>query len=646
MNVRPVEFNTSVKLYTNFNVDQQATINNFLPTDVLMDNTKQQSIMLIVSDKANDNIIGIFVCVAKEQNKWFVQYYGNRYDDMSRNHVLLTSISTFISEHTQQPQYFEQNTTQIRTSRIQEVMNRQATEMEQLQLRYQQKFNEESIRLEQQRQQQQISTLNTQLSQELAREREYLRINHQEENNFFTRYPLFMHEEQKLIHDNFIHVIFQQSKITQIGRMSDRVFVQEYQHMSTSMKQLYVNFLRANCEFDLDENVSENEKILIFFSMESNNMTGFQLIKYNHISGIAERYSSCTGKQYRGRSIMKKIDNTAVIYLQIKFPGLKYIWTGLKVFYRANRDGSLNTELTKKEAMRKIRSGFGWDLHISKVTPLNNTLSNFRFISFYWKPNSAFDRKQLFGAFDKVSRLIDEFPKTLYIPLSLVNHLKEYREHHPNQEYGGYGARDKFTGEIPNLQLEMLSNNTYSLVDGQPVVCDVPFTLHGIHLFSFHTHPNGCYRAYEHGIGWPSSADLHMVLRLATLDYHQGITLDRISTIHFVIAKEGIYSIRLSRELVSYYRTFDATKYQRVRNLIDYDTNQVSNARRNLDTLIGALNRIKGTNHSRDEDFMILQALSEINKFHLVIDNNNIPVFKVTFERYENIMTDIKFTRY
>lgn len=648
MNVRPTEIDGVINFYINFG-NKQLDINTFLRNDVLMDSTKEQSIMLIVYEKANDNIIGIFVCVEKEQNNWFVQYYGNRYDEISRNQVFLTKISTFISSDRHQEQYFEQNRTQIWDRRQLEITNRHTTEMSQLQSLYQQKFNEGSKILEQQQLSHKIPELNTQLMQEMGLESQHLSIQHQAEKNFFTRYPLFAHEEQKLLHDNFIQVIFQRAKITQIGRMSDRVFVQEYQHVSESMKQQYVDFLRINCKFEWDENVSENEKILIFFSTEetSNNITGFQLIKYNYISGIAERYSSCTkdGQQYRGKGIMKKIDNTAVIYMQIKFPGLKYIWTGLKAFYAANADGSLNTELTKKEAKRKIRSGFGWDLQISKVSPLNNP-APFRFISFYWKPNSVFTLRQLSASFDKVSKLIDDFPKTLYIPLSVVNHLKQYREHYPNQEYGGHGERDKFTGEIPNLQLEALSNNIDRLVDGQPVICDVPFTLDGNHLFSFHTHPDGCYRAYQHEIGWPSSADLHMVLRLATLDYHQGITLDRISTIHFVIAREGIYSIRLSREFVNYYRTFDANKYQTVRNLIDYDINQVSNARSNLDTLIIALNKIKGLNHSIDEDFMILQALNEINKFSLTIDNNNIPVFKVTFERYENIMSDIRFTRY
>lgn len=638
MNIDTPMLQSRIDLYKNFTPVYQAVIDNFFSVDVLLDDTKQASIMSIVYDtRKSDTIIGMFVCVEKEQNTWFVQYYGDNCDEMSRDKGLLTTISTFIADHKQQPQYFEQNIEQIKTTRMQELTNRQKSEMEQLIPRYQRRFNEDSRNL----QQTEKKILNIHLTTEMKQEHDYIVQHYQEERNFFTKYPLFMHEEQKIIHDNFIHVIFQQSKITQIGRMSDRVFVQEYQHMSEFMKQQYVNFLQTNCGFNLDENVSENEKILIFFSMELNNMTGFQLIKYNYISGIAERYSSCTDLQYRGRGIMKRIDNTAVIYMQIKFPGLKYIWTGLKVFYKAKDDGSLDTELTKKEAMRKIRSGFGWDLQISKVTPLNSKFQ-FRFISFYWKPNSVFSRTQMFSAFDKVSKLIDDFPKTLYIPLSVIERLKVYRDTHNNQEYGGNGDRDRFSGEIPDLQLVALSTNVDSTLNGEPVVCDTPFTLHGNHLFSFHTHPDGCYEVYQQGIGWPSSADLHMVLRLATLNPDEGITLDRISTIHFVIAKEGIYSIRLSRKFVNYYKTMDDSTRQHVTNLIENTPNQVSSARISLDTLISKLNTIKGKNHCEDQDFMIIQALNQINSFKY----NDIPVFKVTFERYENIMSDIKFTRY
>lgn len=460
---------------------------------------------------------------------------------------------------------------------------------------------------------------------------------------------LFYHQQQELMLNNFIQINFLQTKITQIGNMHNRIFVQDYKDVSVTWRSVITNFLRENCTFEIDKPNSINERILLFFSTNDNNeLTGFQYIKYNEVSGIAERYASCTKKKYQGKGIMRQIDNTAVIYMQLKFPKLRYIWTGLNMsnfFDRNTQNGTLDTTRAKREALRKIRSGFSRDLYVSNTTPLNS-ITPFRFLSFHWRPGRHTDEQQLITSINRAEKLIDDFNNTLYIPLNVITELRRQRSLYHNQEYGGYFDRNLENGEVFNPKQESLIPRT-----SNDAVCNVPITIDGTHLFSFHTHPDGCYTAYGHGLGWPSSLDLIAMLQLAKLDTRQGITLDRISTIHFVMASEGIYSIRLSKELAAYYRNSEANR-EILNELIpgDSDTPQTNQITRQITSLLERLNSIKGANISGKDtpvaDFMILQALRTINKFTINVDPKPIRAFKVTFERYGNIMSTIKFTRY
>jgi len=438
---------------------------------------------------------------------------------------------------------------------------------------------------------------------------------------------------------NFIQITFLQAKVTQIGNIADRVFVQNLEDITDERLNEYQTFLSTNCGFNVNRSVKDGNKGLLFFSTNKNgNITGFQFYVYNHISGIAERYSSCTGINDRRQGIMKKIDMNVTVYLQIIFPNLKYIWTGLKII-------DFTIDNAKKEASRKIRSGFAWDLQISDITPLKDKHS-FRFLSFYWKPGTSINDEQMSSAIEQASKLIDDYQKTLYIPLSVINDLRRYRDQHSNQEYGGNFEINPENHEVTKFKAETLSTISSGKIDGKDITCNVPYSLKGKHIFSFHTHPDGCYQLYHNSIvGWPSSRDMFMLLSMIKLDDRQAIELERISTIHFVMAKEGIYSIRLSKKLVEYYKR-DTSNREFLRNIITTDGEQI------LEQLDGILNQTRRFRYRFQNDqetyFMIVQILNVFNNFIIPIIPNiyNIPAFKVTFERYKDIKTDIKFTRY
>ena len=606
---------TKIGLYTDFTPDEQIVISNFLKL-ILMDDMKSNSIMLCLID--DSSITGVFICVKKEEKVWFVQYHGENNETISRQPEYLTMISDFVSiQNQKQTNDLQLEKEQIIKNREEEILSRHHFELYQLQTR--------------------IDIMNKQEQIELLKQQQELEIKQQLEQ------PLFIHEQQKMSIDNFIQVIFSHSKISQIGNMSDRVFVQELKYTTREGIEQYQDFLSKNCGFSVDKEIKNNEKIIIFFSLNNTlQMSGFQYIKYDIISGIAERYSSCTGTLSRRQGVMKKIDITATSYMQLKFPNLKYIWTGLKIT-------DFTIENAKKESARKIKSGFGWDLQITNTTPLNMK-TPFRFLSFYWKPGSYINNKQLDMSITRSNNLIDSYQRTLYIPLHIINGLRDLRVRNPTQEYAGHFERDPTNGEVTNFVSEPLPTIPEYIVDGKPITCNVPISIHGTHIFSFHTHPDGCYIAYNQGLGWPSSPDLQSILRFATLPEDQGLFLDRISTIHFVMASEGIYAIRLSKDLVNYYRQSAENRDLLNRIIIDDDKGQ-SQSSQQLNKLANDLNSIKGQNKNDQEsiytDFMILQALHAINDCRIFTgENQSVYVFKVTFERYENIMTDIQFTRY
>lgn len=435
---------------------------------------------------------------------------------------------------------------------------------------------------------------------------------------------LLFHQESDLILGNkFLQITFLQPKITQIGNMNNRIYVQNFNDMIEEHRNEYITFLQRECGFDIDFGHTSSVNLVFFSLNDKGQITGLQYIIYNDEMGIAERYASCTGIQFRRQSIMKKIDMTALAYMKLKFHNLKYVWTGIKM--------SANIDSDKKESTRKIRSGFGWDLRIDKTTPLNNK-PTFRFLSFYWKPDKPVTNLQIEAAISTMSNLIDEFHKTLYIPINTVGQLKTIRDNNPTQEYGGHFTRNIENGEIENLQEAPLSTNAEFNIGGQNITCNVPVVIDS--AFSYHTHPEGCYQVFNHVLGWPSDPDLLAVLRLIVMG------VDDISSIHFVISRDGIYSIRLSRDIVKYYRTQN-------RQILINIANDL-NTRRTISNMMSGLINIKTEIQDEAEaNLLVTQALNVMNGYKFIIQAGiEIPVFKVTFKRYSDITSDIRFTRY
>jgi len=433
----------------------------------------------------------------------------------------------------------------------------------------------------------------------------------------------FQEESNMILGDKLLQITFLQPKIAQIGNMNNGVYVQNFNDMTEERSNEYTTFLTQHCGFDIDFKHTSSVNLIFFSLNDKGQITGLQYIIYDDKMGIAERYASCTATQYRRQGIMKKIDMTALEYMKLKFYNLKYVWTGIKM--------TANIDSVKKESERKIRSGFGWDLRIDKTTPLNNR-SAFRFLSFYWKPNKRVTSSQIEISIRSMSDLIDEFHRTLYIPFDVVRQLKAIRDNNPLQEYGGHFTRNVESGEIENWQVEPLSTNAEFNVNGQNITCNVPVTINS--AFSYHTHPEGCYQAFRHVLGWPSHSDLKSVMHLLLMN------IEDITSIHFVLSRDGIYSVRLSKDIVNYYRT------QGRQTLIHIASNQ--NTHSDIDHIIRRLNNIKTEIQDEAEaNLLITQALNVMNGYNFVIEAGiEIPLFKVTFKRYNDIKTDIRFTRY
>jgi hypothetical protein len=60
------------------------------------------------------------------------------------------------------------------------------------------------------------------------------------------------------------------------------------------------------------------------------------------------------------------------------------------------------------------------------------------------------------------------------------------------------------------------------------------------------------------------------------------------------------------------------------------------------------LNRIKTESQDdAEKDLLVMQALNVINGLKFIFENGiEIPIFKVTFKRYIEITSDIRFTKY
>jgi hypothetical protein len=409
----------------------------------------------------------------------------------------------------------------------------------------------------------------------------------------------------------------------QIGEAEHRNYVLYLENIPESILSDMSHFLINNCAFDFPRELNDYQKGLVFYSEDIiGKLTAFQYIKYDYNRDIGEKYSSCTGIESRGKKIMSKLDKNVIMYLQLTFPQIKTIWAGL-AFTKSD---------FVKEANRKIYANYGWDIKIDDKTPLGSK-PGFKFMSFYWRPQSTLKitQDQIKCAKSKAKKLLDKYNNTLYISLDLIKEFFRIRDSSKINEVGGnLEEREDRSLYISNT-LDIPINAPLLEETKSGYICRTePFEINTI--LTFHTHPDGCYIINNANIGWPSFEDWMLVYNFINN------TPKLYNSVHFVIAREGIYSMRLSNELVQILRYED-----------NYNKKIISNMKEQTTQFRNALYpKISSTYLWRKET---TEQLSVVKKYinhvySILIPGTKTPIFNIDFWERHQFTKDISFELY
>lgn len=259
----------------------------------------------------------------------------------------------------------------------------------------------------------------------------------------------------------------------------------------------------------------------------------------------AEIYDVCTDPKFRKRGYMRDIFSKLEMYLI--YNGCSKIWLGidlrnplwegvLKLYVSL---GFKNPKITKRssmdkpisfKALRLVKNIRENDLEQNKILLIANELRN-----------------------DYLASLADTSFIKIIIPKSLCLALKNAYIN-KGREYAGIFLVDS-KRNIENFDFYSLAYPVDSQTGGSwtHFIVNSPRNF----AFSFHTHPDICYSRVNCYIGWPSGMDMRFVTECYDLGTRK----------HFVITKEGIYSIQMTKQFSGLWRLI---KSQDCKNIISY----------------------------------------------------------------------------
>ena len=407
----------------------------------------------------------------------------------------------------------------------------------------------------------------------------------------------------------------------QIGKAKYNIYVRKYEDITEYQHAKIKKFYDDNCKdfgiISFKPDTMGDTGFFFFITDNSNNFKAVSYIKYNDIENIAELYSSCTAKDSRGKGLMRtNIQNLLGYLLKIK-PKLKRVWAGIDV----------NHSSFIQEANRKIKLGFGHSLSIDSVTPLGNTHQPFRFLSMWWEPSLAIISSEMMNnAKIKIDMLKKRYDFSLYISISDAIVLNNLREEYPTHEVAG-----KFTTNKRNHNL--VPHGLIKTIPTGPPTSEGTMCFTGNFgqstILSFHTHPEGCYIDNEVDIGWPSAEDWLWIFKTCfnSTFFH---------TVQIVITREGIYSMRLSKQIANMFRNNNMTILDKLKNAKVEVSNFIFG--KIADTYINRTNK-KTKNQITQA---IVDNMSYVNNLNIY----DVRLFNMSFWAKENQNQDISFEMY
>ena len=327
----------------------------------------------------------------------------------------------------------------------------------------------------------------------------------------------------------------------QIGKATDRIYMKTVKDASM-ISDLLNEMPGSNwddCHW-LPLTLNKFESGMFFISKnDKNEITGRQYIIYNTEKKIGERYSSCVSKSHRNKGIMKILDTNVISYMNVRYPEFKGIWTCTSLKnYTSNSDNIL------KSVNRHINSGYCWDLSIDDTTPLGNK-ENFKFLSIYWRPEPNQVTQYVKNAASIKSRkLIEQYKVSIYIPHSILKELRNIRTNNENIEIGGYLER---TGSNHDLIIKKFVKPVPNVTENEKTdgVCRTHYFTDWS-ILSFHTHPDKCYTTNDAHVAWPSHNDWQLLFNKL---FGSQMIENHFFAGHFVISREGMYCMTLSKEI-------------------------------------------------------------------------------------------------
>lgn len=431
------------------------------------------------------------------------------------------------------------------------------------------------------------------------------------------------------VHPNIIIANYMTSNITgnysQIGNADNNTYVKKYENISQETHKQLEKFYKSNstCEdfgiIHFKPKIKGDEGFLFFTKdKKSGNLIAVSYIKYNSIKQIGEMYSSCTEEAYRGTGKMKINVKNLLNYLQLIYPDIKRVWTGLDV----------NHNKFIQEANRKVKAGFVHTLSIDKETPLG-IKTPFRFLSMWWEPSVVITQQMLNNVKIKINTLKNTYDHTYYISLLQIQYLNKIRNDNSMEEVGGSFNVDKLNHNL-HISSDFVDSpmpNVLSTDKGLTPICTTG-NFEELSILSFHTHPTGCYEKHKVQLAWPSAEDFTLILNMC-------FNKNAYYTLHFVISIEGIYSMRLSQQIVNMIRNGETT-------FINKMTNQMSSI---IKYVAGEIKKTYGSRYQLTE-YKKKQAIQTFLHVANGLNIEGILLFKVEFLSKENQIHDLKIVTY
>ena len=144
------------------------------------------------------------------------------------------------------------------------------------------------------------------------------------------------------------------------------------------------------------------------------------------------------------------------------------------------------------------------------------------------------------------------------IPIDVLEFIKS-NTFEEKIEYGGIFAVKSYDNDNAVFSLDIPISGPHGVISGDPKSFAVTPPNHFI---TWHTHPYVCYRDLSCYIGWPSSADMALVLYSFTLNPYPLVS-------HLVLSGEGIYHNRLTINMMNTMnRIKKDSDFEMIRNLL------------------------------------------------------------------------------